>query len=376
MNTQVLSPLFEKFELGDLILSNRVVMAPMTRARAPQRAASEETARYYTQRATAGLIVSEGIPVSHEAEGYIHLPGVSSPEQIQGWKTVTDAVHAAGGVIFAQLWHVGRVSHHSLQPAGQAPVSSSTKQAANTNAFALQADGTAGFVQSSQPRALPTDEVPRVVADFRAAAINAIEAGFDGIEIHGATGYLFEQFLNPNVNDRADRYGGSIENRARLLLETVTAIADAIEPDRTAVRLSPHAELFDHAPYAEAEDTYMYLADALSGQGLAYVHLHELGWTAGRTLLSEQLLEAFKSSFAGPVMLTGGLTKEVAADYLRRDLVDLVGFGRPFLANPDLVDRFRDDWPLAEADQSTFYGGGSEGYTDYKTYTELPGGAR
>ena len=372
MSTPRPSRLFEQFKLGDLTLPNRIAMGPITRARAPERAASDETANYYAQRASAGLIISEGIPVSHEAIGYIDLPGISSPEQIQAWQKVTDAVDAAGGRIFAQLWHVGRNSHDSLQPDRQPPVSSSAEQAVETDAFAILEDGTAGFVPASQPRALLAEEVPRVVADFREAAVNAIAAGFDGIEIHGATGYLFEQFLNPNVNDRTDQYGGSVENRARLLLEAADAIADAIGADRTAVRISPHSEIFDHAPYDEAEETYLHLADAFAKRDLAYVHLHELGWASGGTLLSDQLLRDLRSRFAGPVMLTGGLTQETADDYVERGLTDLVGFGRPYIANPDLVERLRNGWPLTEADRDTFYGGGSEGYTDYEPYAVLP----
>lgn len=364
------SPLFDEPRIGAITIKNRIVMAPMTRARSPELRASDDNALYYAQRAGAGLIISEGTPVSEEAQGYIHLPGIYSDEQIAAWRTVTDAVHARGGRIFAQLWHVGRNSHHSLQPGGGAPVSSTSMPAAETSAFAFKDDGTADFVPTSPPRALRTEEVPRIVEDFRVAAVNAVEARFDGIEIHGATGYLFEQFLNPKVNDRIDQYGGSIENRARLLMETVTAIADAIGPERTAVRLSPHAEIFDHAAYDEAEETFLHLAEALSGRGLAFVHLHDLGpFVAGNPpLISDRLLKEIKLTFGGPVVLTGGLTKDRATDLVRRGLIDLAGFGRPYISNPDLAERLRNDWPLNPPDASTFYGGGSEGYTDYRPY--------
>jgi 2,4-dienoyl-CoA reductase-like NADH-dependent reductase (Old Yellow Enzyme family) len=360
--------LFDDFDVAGMKLRNRIVMAPMTRARSPELIASEMTATYYAQRSGAGLIVTEGIPVSEEAIGYIAVPGISSTKQVAGWRLATDAVHAEGGRIFAQLWHVGRLSHRSLQPGGAAPVSASATVARDTNVFGFRDDGTVGFVPAATPRALSTDEMPRVVADFRAAAVNAIDAGFDGIEIHGATGYLFEQFLNPNVNDRTDRYGGSIASRAQLLTETVDAIAGAIGPSRTAVRLSPFSELFDLPAYPEAEKTYLYLADALSGHRLAYLHLHDVGWNTGVPSLSDRFLEEFRSRFAGPVILAGGVTAERAADCLRQRLSDLAAFGRPYIANPDLVERLRHDWPLAEAHHDTFYGGGAPGYIDYPPY--------
>jgi 2,4-dienoyl-CoA reductase-like NADH-dependent reductase (Old Yellow Enzyme family) len=357
--------LFDPFELGGTLLRNRVVMAPMTRARSPELIASEMTATYYAQRSNAGLIVTEGIPVSDEAVGYIAVPGISSPEQLAGWRLTTDAVHAEGGHIFAQLWHVGRLSHRSLQPGAAAPVSASATPARDTNVFGFLDDGTVGFVPAATPRALATDEVPRVVADFRTAAVNAMDAGFDGIEIHGATGYLFEQFLNPNVNDRTDRYGGSITDRARLLIETVDAIADAIGPARTGVRLSPFSELFDLPAYPDAEETYLRLAETLGARALAYLHLHDVGWNTGVPLLSDRFLAELRSRFSGPVILAGGLTADGAADHLRRGLADLAAFGRPYIANPDLVDRIRHGWPLAEAHHDSFYGGGAQGYTDY-----------
>lgn len=363
------STLFDQFDLAGSTLNNRIVMAPMTRARSPELIASELTATYYAQRSSAGLIITEGIPVSKEGVGYVAVPEISSAAQVAGWRLTTDAVHQAGGRIFAQLWHVGRLSHRSLQPNGAAPVSASDTPARDVDVFGVQEDGTVGFVPAATPRALSTDEIPRVIDDFRIAASHAIDAGFDGVELHGATGYLFEQFLNPNVNDRTDHYGGSITNRARLLTDTAREIADAIGPNRTAVRLSPFSELFDLAAYPDAEQTYLHLANTLSGQGLAYVHLHDVGWNTGAPALSDRFLTRFRANFAGPVILAGGLTASRATDYLRRGLIDLAAFGRPFIANPDLAERFRHGWALAEAHHDTFYGGGADGYTDYPRHS-------
>lgn len=366
------SLLHDAVELGGLTLDSRVVMAPMTRARSVHLAADDMTAQYYAQRASAGLIVSEGIPVSPQAVGHVALPAISTDEQIAGWRAVTDAVHQSGGSrMFAQLWHAGRMSHPSLQPAGAAPVGASDKAARDARVLGYTEDRTVGYVPAAPPRALTADEIPQLVSEFQQAAANAMLAGFDGIEIHAATGYIFEQFLNPNVNDRTGRYGGTVENRARLITEVVSSIADTIGPHRTAIRLSPFSELFDNPPYPEAEDTYFYLADVLSAHGLAYVHLHDLGWGKGGRLMSENFLTAFKTRFGGQVILCGGLTKDAAADLLGRGIIDLAAFGRPFIANPDLVARFRNDWPLAEPDQDTLYGGGAHGYTDYPLYVRV-----
>lgn len=372
MTTQTIGgELFDPFPLGDLVLPNRIVMAPMTRARCHRGVPTDETVRYYVQRADAGLLISEGVPVSPEALGYVYVPGIWTPEQVAGWRRVTAAVHGAGGRLFAQLWHVGRVSHRSLQPDLGAPVSASAIEANGLRAFAMRPDGTAGFVGATPPRPLATGEMPRVVDDFKTAARNASAAGFDGVEIHGANGYLFEQFLNPNINDRTDRYGGSVENRCRLLLDTVDQVADAIGADRCGVRLSPHAQAFDNQPYDEARQTHLHLARCLGERGVAYLHLHEVGRLSGEPSLSDEFLKELKESFGGPVMIAGGLTKEIATGCLRAGLMDLAAFGRPYIANPDLVARLREDRPLAEADPATFYGGGPEGYTDYPTCAEL-----
>jgi 2,4-dienoyl-CoA reductase-like NADH-dependent reductase (Old Yellow Enzyme family) len=343
----------------------------MTRARCHEGLVTDETVRYYVQRADAGLMVSEGVPVSREALGYVYVPGIWEAEQVERWRRVTDAVHEAGGRLFAQLWHVGRVSHRSLQPGEAAPVSASARKARGLRAFAMRPDGLAGFVEATPPRPLQTVEMPRLVNDFKTAARNSSAAGFDGVEIHGANGYLFEQFLNPHVNDRTDRYGGSVRNRCRLLLETVDQVVDAIGADRCGVRLSPYAQVFDNPLYEETRETHLYLAREFGDRGLAYVHLHEVGRAAGNPVLTDEFLREFRDAFPGPVMLAGGLTKEIAADHLRRRLIDLAAFGRAYISNPDLVSRLRHGQEITEADPATFYGGGAEGYTDYPVHAGL-----
>ena len=363
--------LFDPFPLGDLVLPNRIVMAPMTRARCHEGVITDDTVRYYVQRADAGLLISEGVPVSPEALGYVYVPGIWEDEHVRGWRRVTDAVHEAEGRLFAQLWHVGRVSHSSLQPGSGPPVSASGRAAKGLRAFAMRPDGTAGFVDATPPRPLTTAEIPRLVDDFKTAARNSSAAGFDGVEIHGANGYLFEQFLNPHINDRTDRYGGSVANRCRLLLETVDQVVDAVGADRCGVRLSPWAQVFDNPLYEETRETHLHLAQALGERGVAYLHLHEVGRVMGAPVLSDGFLREFKDAFRGPVMLAGGLDKAIATDYLHSGLLDLAAFGRTYIANPDLVSRLRHDRELTPADPTTFYGGGPVGYTDYPAYAEL-----
>ncbi|WCM53240.1 alkene reductase [Pseudomonas sp. WJP1] len=365
-------PLFKSFDLAGTRLANRVVMAPMTRARALNDIPDEHTVLYYAQRASAGLIISEGIPISREGCGYLFNPGLYSDEQTQGWRRVTDAVHAKGGRIFAQLWHVGRVSHVSLQPEGAAPVSSVATVAARSNAYAWVEKGQPGPVQASVPRALGTSEVQRITADFVNAARRAIEAGFDGIELHGANGYLFEQFLNGALNNRQDNYGGSIANRQRLLLETLDALATEIGSARVGVRLSPFGRLFDMHPYAEEAETWLSLASALNDRDLAYVHLSDQ-LTIGAEAIPEGFANQFRQAYQGTLIAAGGFNRELAEAALETGDLDLIAFGRPFISNPDLVQRMQNGWPIAEGDRSTFYGvNGSptKGYTDYPAYGE------
>ncbi|NIJ92956.1 2,4-dienoyl-CoA reductase-like NADH-dependent reductase (Old Yellow Enzyme family) [Xanthomonas campestris] len=365
------SAIFQPFDLGDTRLSNRIVMAPMTRARNPEYVANALTATYYGQRASAGLIVSEGTPVSQQGQGYIDVPGIWSQEQVAGWKVVTDAVHARQGNIFAQLWHVGRMSHTSLQPNGADPVSASTRPVASSSksfAFIYREDGTRGTAEPSPARALETEEVPGIVRDFEQAAQRAIDAGFDGIEIHAANGYLFEQFLNPITNDRVDAYGGSLQNRARLILETVDAVAARIGSRKVGIRLAPNNRQFDMPAYAESEASYLYLAEELAKRGLAYVHLND-NHADGSPDMSETFLAAFKRSYGGTVILAGKLTLEWATRLIDQGVIDLAAFGQPFIANPDLVARLQTGVPLATPDRDTYYGGGAEGYIDYPAAT-------
>lgn len=366
-----MNDLHQTYRLAGHELRNRFVMAPMTRARRPDTVPDTETALYYRQRAGAGLIVSEGTPVSPEAQGYIDVPGIWSSDQIAGWRLVTDAVHEEGGTIFAQLWHVGRMSHTSLQPDGGRPVSSSNKPARNSSSMAWvrKQDGSAGFAEPSVPRPLETDEISRVTENFVAAARNAIDAGFDGIELHAANGYLFEQFLNPELNERSDRYGGSVENRARLTLETVDAIIEAIGADRTGIRLAPFNQQFDMPVYENEDETYLYLARELTKRKVAYIHLND-NKAGGTNDVTEPFLLRFRDAFDGTLILAGGMTFERAKDLVAKDLIDLPAFGRPYIANPDLGERLRIGASLEEPDRDTFYGGGAEGYIDYPAHPQ------
>ncbi|WP_133000325.1 alkene reductase [Luteimonas arsenica] len=362
---------FEPCDLGGLALRNRIVMAPMTRSRATTTVPDALTATYYAQRAGAGLIVTEGAQVSEQGRGYLFTPGMHTKAQVAGWKAVTDAVHAAGGAVFAQLWHVGRLSHCSLQPGERAPVSAVAKAAAGVQAYGYREDGTPGQMPASTPRALAAGELPGITGDFVAAARNAIEAGFDGVEIHGANGYLFEQFINGGLNTRDDAYGGSdIGNRLRFVIETVDAVVAAIGGDRVGIRLSPFNRVFDMPAFEGEAETWLALARELSTRGLAYVHLSNRA--AIMASAGEDFLRAFREAWGGTLILAGNYTRESAAADLEGGLADLVAFGRPFIANPDLVERLRNGWPLAEGDTATFYGGGAVGYTDYPAYRREP----
>ena len=348
------STLFQPLQLGTLTLPNRIVMAPMTRNRAERAtdAPHELNARYYAQRASAGLLITEASQISREGQGYVWTPGIYTDAQVAGWRKVTDAVHAAGGRIVVQLWHVGRISHTALQENGAAPVAPSAIRA-NTQTFIET-----GFVDVSEPRALRLDEIPRVIADFERAARNAKAAGFDGVEIHAANGYLLHQFLADSANRRTDAYGGSIENRARLTLEVVDAVLKVWEPGRVGIRLSPAPvqDAFDSDPAA----LYGHVVRELDRRSLAYVHFIEAP-------VEGLDYDALRRAFRGVYIANGGYTRERAIGDVESGRVDAVAFGRPFIANPDLVDRLRLDAPLNEPDRATFYGGGPEGYIDYPT---------
>jgi N-ethylmaleimide reductase len=358
--------LFEANTAGALKLANRIVMAPLTRNRAgPGLAPSRFAAEYYAQRATAGLIIAEATQVSPQAQGYADTPGSYSDAQVAGWKVVTDAVHAKGGKIVLQLWHTGRVSHTLFQKDGQPPVGPSAVRA-NTKTFVVGE----GFVDVSEPRALELAEIPGIVADFRHAAARAIEAGFDGVELHGAHGYLLDAFLRDGTNHRTDAYGGSIENRARLILETAEAVADEIGADRLGVRLSPVSPAGDSRD-SDPQALFNYVVDGLNPLGLAYIHVVE-GATGGDRDNEPFDYAALRDRFDGAWMVNNGYDRAMALDAVASGRADLVSFGRAFIANPDLVRRLREDAPLnPPLDRETFYGGGAHGYIDYPTLDQL-----
>jgi N-ethylmaleimide reductase len=360
--TETGTDLFGPVQLGPYRLANRIVMAPLTRARAgADGVPGPLMAEYYAQRVSAGLIIAEATIVSPQGRGYAFTPGIYSPEQVDGWRLVTDAVHARGGRIFDQLWHVGRISHPKVQPGGALPVAPSAL-CAKSNAFTG-----AGFEPCVTPRALETAEIPGIVADFRRAALNALAAGFDGVEIHAANGYLIEQFLRDSTNLRDDRYGGSRENRARFLLEVVAAVAAACGGDRVGIRLSPLSPSNDAALDGDPEGTYGYVVERLNAFGLAYLHMIEGATQGAREVPGGFDLQILRRAFHGLYVANNGYDLALARDARRRGLADLVCFGRPFIANPDLVERLRTGASLNEPDRKTFYAGGAPGYTDYPT---------
>ena len=369
--------LFDPLTIGALELPNRIVMAPLTRNRSPGAVPTELVATYYEQRASAGLLISEGTAITQQGQGYVDVPGLYAPEQIAGWRRVTRAVHAAGGRIFAQLWHVGRVSNVELQPGGAAPVAPSAILARTKTA--LIRNGVATFVETSMPRALAIDEIAGIVADFRRAALAAVnDAGFDGVEIHGANGYLVDQFLKTGANHRDDAYGGPIENRARFLLEVAQAVAGAVGGLRTGIRLAPVTPSNDIVD-ADPQPLFEYAVGQLAPLGLAYLHVIE-GATGVARELPERPFDyaALQASYKaaggrGAWMVNNGYDKALAEQALASGKADLVAFGKAFIANPDLVRRLREDAPLNVPDRSTFYGGGAEGYTDYPMLTPAAG---
>lgn len=354
--------LFRPFDLRGIPLKNRVVLAPMTRSRAgEERMPNSIMAEYYAQRAGAGLLISEATVVSAQGIGWIESPGIYTDEMGQAWRQVTDAVHAAGSKIFLQLWHCGRASHSSFH-GGELPVAPSP--------IALNGDEIHtpdGKQPYEIPRALRTDELAGVVADYVAATRRAQEAGFDGVEIHSANGYLLDQFLQSKTNERNDAYGGSIENRYRLLGEVVEGVSGVIGADRVGVRLSPNG-VFNDMGSPDYRETFLHAARELNRPGLAYLHVMD-GLAFGFHELGEPMtLADFRSVFTGPLMGNCGYTQESAEAAIAAGDADLIAFGRPFISNPDLVERFRQGLPLAaEADVSTWYaaGSGGQGYTDF-----------
>lgn len=361
--------LFTRYQLGPLRTTNRIVMPPMTRSRAASgNVATELMAEYYRQRASAGLIISEGTQISQQGQGYAWTPGIHTTEQVTGWRKVTDAVHSAGGLIFAQLWHVGRVSHTSLQPDHGAPVSSSPLVAKGVKVFidpynlGPQA-GIGEMIQHSTPRALEISEIRDIVRTYAQAARNALEAGFDGVELHGANGYLINQFIDSQANSRNDQYGGTLPNRLRLLREVCEAVVEVVGKDRVGVRLAPLTTLqgaVDDTP----EATYLAAAKLLDEIGVAYIHIAEADWDDAPPMPAA-FKEALRLIYSGTLIYSGKYTQERAEDALAKGWADLIGFGRAFIANPDLPLRLERGLPLAVGDRATYFGGDAAGYTDY-----------
>lgn len=356
-NIHLLSPV----KLGPYELPNRIVMAPLTRNRAGAgNVPTPVNAEYYAQRASAGLIITEASQVSPQGMGNPQTPGIYSKEQVEGWRLVTDAVHERGGRIFLQLWHVGRISHPSLQPDGALPVAPS----------ALAPEGNAATYEGEQPfvtpRALETEEIPGIIEQYRQGAENALAAGFDGVEIHSANGYLLDQFLHNGSNQRTDQYGGSIENRARLLIEVTEAVTNVWGADRVGVRLSP-SSTYNSMYDSNAEALFSYVANALDLFGLAYLHIVEPR-VDGNVMLGRALgfpASYFRPLFHGTIITAGGYDRDSGNAVLAAGDADLVAYGRLFIANPDLPKRFALNAPLNTPDRSTFYGGNERGYTDY-----------
>jgi N-ethylmaleimide reductase len=362
-----MTSLFDPVQVGQLTLANRIVMAPLTRNRAPDAIPTSLTAEYYAQRASAGLIISEATAITHQGQGYADVPGLYGTEQLDGWRRVTKAVHDRGGRIYCQLWHVGRVSHVDLQPNGGKPVAPSAITA-KTKTYLIK-DGVGSFAPTSEPRALDAGELPGIVRDFRHAARNAISAGFDGVEVHGANGYLLDQFLKTGTNQRRDDYGGSVANRARLLLEVMREVCEEVGPERVGLRLSPVTPANDVVD-ADPQPLFDYVVRQLAPLGIAYLHVIE-GATGGprevegRPFDYEAILRAWRAAGAkGAWMVNNGYDRALAEQALAQG-ADLVAFGRPFIANPDLVQRLRVGAPLTAVVPATLYGGGEQGYTDY-----------
>jgi N-ethylmaleimide reductase len=356
------SKLLSPFRIGRLELKNRMVMAPMTRSRAlvDGNVPNPLAAAYYAQRASAGLLITEGTPVSPRGVGYIRTPGMHSPAQVAGWRRVTEAVHAAGGVIFAQLWHVGRVSHPDFHD-GRLPVAPS---AIGYEGEVFTFEGKKRVVT---PRALEVEELPGVVEQFRRAAENAREAGFDGVELHGSNGYLLDQFLRDGSNQRTDAYGGSIENRARFPLEVARAVAGVWGAERVGYRLAPQSFPYAGVSDSTPAETFTYMARELSRLGLGYLHVTEAVSGQGVPSPEQRISPLMRKAFQGAFIVNGGYDAQAGEAALAQGEADLVAYGVPFLANPDLPERFRHEAPLNPVDASTFFMGEEKGYTDYPT---------
>lgn len=366
---------FSSVALGRHKLANRIVLPPLTRQRAaqPGDTATDLMADYYRQRATAGFMVTEGTQIEPRGQGYAWTPGIYTAEQIDGWRKVTDAVHAEGGIIFAQLWHVGRVSHNALQPNGDAPIAPSAITPQKVKAFIETAPGEGELVAPPTPRALTMAEIADLVGLYAQAARNAIEAGFDGVELHCANGYLVNQFISEHANTRTDVYGGSLENRLRFLREIVAAVADAIGADRMGVRFTPLFESTDQDRVyiglveEDPHGTYIEAIRVLENAGVAYLSIAEADWDNAPDL-PVSFRRAVRETYSGRIIYAGKYSFERGARLLGTGLADMIAFGRTFIANPDLPARIANDWPLNALDPATLYGGGEKGFTDYPAY--------
>jgi N-ethylmaleimide reductase len=351
--------------MGSIKLKNRIVMSPMTRSRAIGNIPNYLMQEYYQQRADAGLIITEGTSPSPNGLGYSRIPGIYSDEQVEGWMKVTDAVHSKDGKIFVQLMHTGRISHYENMPEDSVILAPSAIKPAGqiwTDAHGLQ--------DFPVPKEMEHDEINRTKQEFIYAAANAIRAGFDGIELHGANGYLIEQFISPVSNIRNDNYGGSIENRCRFLLEIIDGAIEFIGKDKIGIRLSPYGVASDMPYYPEIDSTYKYLAEKLNSSGILYIHLVDHS-SLGAPVVPLEIKKTIRDEFKHTLILSGGYTMESAESELERGLADLIAFGRPFINNPDLVERFTNDWMLSkELDMNTFYTPGEKGYIDYPVLTK------
>jgi N-ethylmaleimide reductase len=354
------SKLFEPYKLGPITLPNRLVMAPLTRNRAVEgQVPGPLAADYYAQRASAGLLITEASQVSQQGQGYQDTPGIYSKEQVAGWRKITDRVHARGGRIFIQLWHVGRISHTSLQPHGGKPVAPSAIRA-KVKTFVGGV-----FTETSEPRALELSEIAGIIDSFKRSAANAVAAGFDGVEIHGANGYLLDQFAKDGANKRTDAYGGSIENRARLMVEVAKAVSSEVGAQRTGIRIAPVTPANDISD-SNPQPLFDHIVDRLNALKLVYIHVVE-GATGGARDIAPFDYASLRQRFDGAYIANNGYDFELAESVLSANQADLIAFGKPFIANPDLVERLKRGAPLNVPDKATFYGGGAKGYTDYPT---------
>ncbi len=354
--------LLEPIDLAGLEVKNRFVMSPMTRSRAIGNVPNDLLVRYYRQRTGAGLIITEGTSPSPNGLGYPRIPGIFNDDQVEGWRAVTEAVHAEGSRIFLQLMHTGRVTHPGNLPEGAQPVAPSAVALETTK---MWVDGE-GELEIPEPEAMSADDVKHAVDEYVTAARNAVAAGFDGVEIHGANGYLIQQFIHPGTNRREDEWGGSVENRIRFPIEVARAVADAIGADKVGIRLSPYGVFNEMPHYDSIDETYEALVEGLNRIGIAYIHIVD-HTSMGAPEVPRKIQDRMRELFDGAYILSGGYDFDTANEDLAAERGDLVAFGRPFLANPDLVERFRKDADLNEPDPTTFYTPGPEGYVDYPT---------